>query len=253
MPGCSSGGGDGGMGDTCLSDAECRDGLVCQDEFCVAADGDGGGDGEPGDFWGWYEDAPTLFLQLGFGLGLSVVSAGMYSDGEPTGAPGEDDVYIPEGMGDCPDNADGFQDYCVRVETGGLVGTYAFRTMIGGFVQPWLGLAVTLRIQPDAGSGTLASMLIGGRAILRPFGDLLPYGDLRLHVGTVVGQIQPKPPQNGAPEPYIRSGLNGIDFGLSNVFNIMKYVGAYIEADFQILFPISLFNIDVNVGLQVGF
>jgi hypothetical protein len=96
-------------------------------------------------------------------------------------------------------------------------------------------------------------MLIGGRVILRPFGDLLPFGDLRLHVGTMVGQIQPKPPQNGAPEPYIRSGLNGVDFGLSNVFNIMKYVGVYVEADFQILFPISLFNIDVNLGLQVGF
>ena len=59
----------------------------------------------------------------------------------------------PDPVGDV--NADGFQDYCVRVETGGLVATYAFRALIGGFVD----VLIT-----EALPNSLRGRLVGSRA-----------------------------------------------------------------------------------------
>jgi len=252
MEGCSRGGG-GGMGDTCLSASECNDGLSCQDNFCVADDDD---DDDDGPSAGWFEESSRFFAQVSFAAGLSFVSSGMYADGEPQSPPlpGEDDVYIPEGTGDCVDNADGFQDYCVRVETPGLVMVPGIRFGLGAWILDWLGLEATMRIAFSGGQGTLANMLIGGRVIGRVTAGLdNPLLDIRLHLGTTVGQIQPQPPQNGAPEPFIRSGLNGIDFGAAYVANFNKHIAIFVEVDAQFLFPVSLFNLDLNFGLQAGF
>ena len=74
------------------------------------------------------------------------------------------------------------------------------KSALQGMLLPG-GLAISFPVLAGLllGPAGLAGMLIGGRAILRPFTDLLPYGDLRLHIGTTVGQIQAQPPRFGTP------------------------------------------------------
>ncbi len=72
-------------------------------------------------------------------------------------------------------------------------------------------------------------------------------------LGTSHGQIQPKPPQNTENEPYIRSGLNGIQLGSVIGYRISKNFGLHATPEIHLLLPTFLFNIDLTVGIEVAF
>jgi hypothetical protein len=151
------------------------------------------------------------------------------------------------------DNLDAFEDYCVRIETPGFVPTFAARIELGWFFWEQLGASLFFRWQPDAGTGSLAAFLFGLR-LHYLLTDPTPEGvNAHVHLGTSVGQIQPKPPQNGPVEPYIRSGLNGINAGGTVGYRFMRNVGVFLTADFNFLLPVFIFDLDVTGGLEIAF
>ncbi len=245
MPGCSNARGGKGMGETCNSSSECREGLVCDDNLCVEGEEDD--DGDDGD-----ANAPRVFLQLGGTLGLGWASAGMQADSAPpdgTMALG----WIPAGDPGCdlPVNAE--PPYCVRVEQSGLVPTFALRATAGAYVTSRLGLAATVRYQLDAGQGSFAHMLLGlrGQYLLTP---PAPTGfQAAIFLGTSFGQIQLRPPQDSPDEPYIISGLNGVQVGSSMVYRVAKHFGFHVTPEVNVLLPTFLFDVDLSAGIEIGF
>ena len=240
MPGCSRGRGGKGMGETCSSSSECREGLVCDDNLCVEGDEeeDEGSDG----------DAPRFFVHLGGTLGLGWASAGMEADSAP--ADPSSPAWIPGGEPGCdlpPDR------YCVRVQQSGLVQTFAFRVSAGYFVTPRLGLGATLRYQLDAGEGQMANMLVGLRVqylLTEPAGEGF---QASVFAGTSYGQIQLRPPQDMPTEPYIISGFNGVQLGSVMVYRVARNFGFHVTPEVHLLFPTFLFDVDLTAGIEVGF
>lgn len=241
---CGGSGGSAGLGDTCLSSNDCRSGLSCEDNFCVASehedDDDDDGDSDRG-------GQPWFFGHVGMSLGLGYASPGSRADSVPDGV-GDDSAYE-----DCL--LDGGVPYqCnVRLQTPGFVLAPALRVTAGVWVLPRLAIAATFRFQFNAGEGSLANMLIGGRVqyqLTEPSADGL-HADI--HVGTSVGQIQLQPPQNGADEPYIISGLNGVQLGGTVGYRFVDNVGVFITPELHFLFPTFVFVLDITAGLEFAF
>jgi len=245
------------MGSTCVTSGDCQFGLTCEDNFCIAGEGDNG-NGEPSD----PSDAPRFFLHLGLTGGFAYVSSNMRADGPP---PDMTDEYVPGGGGGAyvnPMNTDeaqpcdadpNFDDYCVRVETPGFVPTIAIRATAGYYFTERIGAALTFRFQPSAGQGAFSSILLGVRGqylVTAPAAEGL---NAAIFLGTSYGQIQPQPPQGSQNAPFIRAGLNGIQVGTVLGYRVAKNFGFNLTPEVHILLPLFLFNIDLTAGLEVGF
>ncbi len=244
MPGCTSGRGGKGMGETCQRSSECREGLVCDDNLCV--------EGEEDSDEGEGTDAPRFFLHLGGTLGLGWASAGMQADSAPppsTMAPG----WIPAGDPGCNLPANAEPPYCVRVEQSGLVPAVALRATAGAYLTKRFGLAASVRYQLDAGQGSFANLLLGLRAqyLLTP--PASTGFQAAIFLGTSFGQIQLRPPQDSPDEPYIISGLNGVQVGSSMVYRVARNFGFHLTPEIHILLPTFLFDVDLTGGIEVAF
>ncbi len=237
--------GTAGLGDTCVNTDDCRPGLSCDDNFCIAPDHEDDDDDDDID----NGDMPRFFGNVGFTLGIGYASSGKRADQNDPEPDGRDGSYVMPGQGDCPD--EGFD--CVRLETAGFVPTYALRFTVGYWIIPHFAVAATVRFQFDAGLGTLSNMLLGLRAqyqLTAPAADGL-HADAFL--GTSFGQIQLKPSQNGDREPYIISGLNGVQLGANIGYRFTRNVGAVITPEVHLLFPQFLFAIDFTASLSFSF
>jgi hypothetical protein len=232
---------------TCLSSAECPLGQECVDNFCVGGDDDDDDDDDSsgGDPW-------RFFFHVGGFWGSAYVSSGMPADGAPLG--GDENVFVREGDGDCADNGDDFDDFCVRIETAGFVPTFGLRLAVGYYFYDRFGAAAFFRYQPNSGEGTLSSILFGGRLqflITEPATDGF---NAAAYLGTSFGQIQPQPSQNGEEvEPFVRSGLNGIQIGGIFGYRFLRYFGIFAEPEIMFQLPLFLMNIELIVGLDAGF
>ena len=248
---CGSGG-TAGLGDTCVADADCRTGLSCSDNFCVAEEGDDDDD-EPGETIGF-------FAEVGFTLGLGFASSGKEADAginEPGGcdqAGGEDcEAYrVPPRMDGTTDCREG--ETCeVRVEQSGFVLAPALRITLGYWIIPRFAVAAHVRYSFASGEGTLASTMIGLRAMVQLTQPAMDGFHADAFVGSSFGQYQIAPPQSGVKEPYIISGLNSVQIGGNLGYRIMENFGINLTPEFHILFPASLWAIDLTLGLAVSF
>jgi hypothetical protein len=236
--------GNAGLGATCVDTSECRAGLTCSDNFCIASEHEVDGD-EPAD----NGDMPRFFADIGFTLGIGFASSGTRAD-----AQGTDDSYVESGAGDCPD--EGFQ--CVRLEQSGTLPTYAARLTLGYWIIPRFALAATIRFQFDSGEGSLSSLLIGLRAMYQLTAPTGVGFHADVFVGTSVGQIQLRPGQNGTEdnpieEPYMVSGLNGVQVGTNVGYRFTRNVGITLTPELHVLFPQFLLNIDITASVAVAF
>ena len=234
----------GNAGDTCVNTDECRSGLTCSDNFCIAS-GHEDDDDEPAD----NGDMPRFFADIGFTVGIGFASGGRRSDGQ-----GSDDSYVNPGDGDCP--AGDFQ--CVRVEQSGILPTYAARLTLGYWIIPRFALAATVRFQFDSGEGSLSNLLIGLRAMYQLTEPTGAGFHADVFLGTSIGQIQLRPPQNGTAtnpieEPYIVSGLNGAQLGTNIGYRFTRNIGLTLTPELHVLFPQFLFNIDLTASVAVAF
>jgi len=153
----------------------------------------------------------------------------------------------------------------VRVETPGFLSAIAIRFGVGYYVIPRLAISAQLRFQVvtidgaggfggGGGAGALANLLIGLRAQYLVTDPNATKGlFVAPFLGTSVGQIQLRPGQAGQAEPFVRSGLNGVQLGSVVGFHIMKNFGIIAVPEVHILFPDFLFNFDLTIGAQVSF
>jgi hypothetical protein len=264
------------------------------------------------------------FIQIGFSLGMSQVSAGMVTDGGPPGgltfledgvtvarntdgdviAP---NVYNPDGtlkqdtpwVADAdswernPDwvegmpleeqfrpnpndecsadgtvsgpNPEAFNEagypllptrYCARVNASGFVLSPAMRVNIGYFVLPRLSVAALLRYQFSAGEGTLANILLGGRAEYLFIGGNSATGfGFSSFLGVTGGQIQPQPPPEGSGQtaPYLISGMIGSHVGFNFRYRFHRNFGLALAPELDLQFPNFLLHIDTTLSAEAAF
>lgn len=227
-------------GEACRATAECQPGMTCEEGFCA----DGGYEpSHPHE-----EDMPRFFAHLGFTLGFSYVSSGMFADGT-----GTDPAFVPEGDENCKDNGDAAQDFCVRVANPGFVPTYALRVTAGYYVWNRLALAGSIRFQPNAGQGDLANWLFSARAQYL-FTPMTEKGlNISTFVGTGFGQIQPQPAQSGSVRPFVRSGLHSLDLGGTLGWRFTRNIGLFFTPEVRLMVPLFLFHIDTTAGIELAF
>ncbi len=253
MPGCHSGGGSAGLGDTCVTTSDCRSGLTCDDNFCVAGDG---GEDESDD-----GDMPRVFVRASFAAGFGYASSGHAADSIPVGLDTDPNAESrPENAGyvrwddpnvDCGAN-DG--EYCVRLEQPGFLPAIGLRFTVGGWIIPRFGIAGTFRFQFNAGKGTLSNMMLGLRAMVQVTDPVAEGFHADVHLGTSYGQIQLRPPQGqGVNEPYLISGLNSVQIGGTMGYRVARNFGIHFTPEVHLLFPTFLFAFDLNIGVGVYF
>ncbi len=253
MEGChGSNQGGAGLGDTCVTTADCHQGLTCSDNFCVAG-GDSGSGGDHGGDNGSQSsgDAPRFFVHLGGTIGLGYASQGMAADSSPDPSlPTDNSPWQPVDGMQC--NLQDTEAYCVRIATPGFVPTFALRVAVGYYFLPRLGASVSLRFQPNAGAGSFSHMLLGAQIqylLTKPTAE--GFGAAAF-LGGSFGQIQLQPPQSGAVGPYVISGLNGVQLGSMLTYRISKNFGFFATPEVHILVPTFLFDLDVSAGIEVG-
>jgi hypothetical protein len=146
--------------------------------------------------------------------------------------------------------------YCARVNASGFVMAPAMRVAIGYFVLPRLSLAAILRYQFNAGKGTLANMLLGGRGeYLFVGGDVATGFGASLFLGVTAGQIQPQPPPQKAnqPAPFLISGIGGANAGFAFRYRFHRNFGLVLAPEFDLQFPNILIHVDGTLSAEAAF
>ncbi|MCB9618404.1 MAG: hypothetical protein H6724_03005 [Sandaracinus sp.] len=246
MAGCSTGRGNAGLGDTCRTTNECRAGLVCEDEFCVAGDG-GGEDPETpaGDY-------PRFYVDLGFNIGLGLVKTGMRIDRSPDdgdmGREAELGYLLPGDeacASDVPDD-----EYCLNLVDDGLALAPGLELNLGYWVHARVGIGLFVRLALKAGEGTMSRILFGGRLQVRLTKPVASGFELVAFVGGGAGQYQV---QAADTEPFAISGLTNVNFGFQAAYRFTDNVGLFFRYAVHLMFPTSLFAMDPTLGLQLAF
>lgn len=225
-----------GLGGTCRTSADCQGSLSCEDNFCVVG-GEADGPSTPG-------EAPRAFLQVGASWGSAWAGEGMAAD---TARPLDDPDPDNSPWQNC--NPDGF-DCDVRVQQPGFVPTVALRVTAGYYVTPSIAVAAYARYQLEAGAGSLANLLLGARAQLLVTTPTESGFHASVHAGGSVGQIQPRPQQDGIDGPFILSGMAGAQLGSTLGFRFSRNIGIFLAPELDVLFPTFLLNVDVTGGLE---
>ncbi|HEX6240253.1 MAG TPA: hypothetical protein VFZ61_05150, partial [Polyangiales bacterium] len=139
----------------------------------------------------------------------------------------------------------------VGIYRSGMLLSAAIDLALGFDVTPRIALALTARIDPTAGLGTLAHALLGGQvevALLQP----QPTGFwLSGALGFGGGQIQVQPSSSSKDAPYTRSGLFGVRAGLLFGYRFLPRLGIVATPVVHALFPDTLWAVETNVNLEV--
>jgi hypothetical protein len=251
MAGCSEGRGNAGLGDTCRTTNECRAGLVCEDEFCVAGSGDDDDDDDSGP-----STAPRFYVDLGFNIGLGLVKTGMRVDRSPSDTsraaelgylePGDPacNSDVPDPVGDDPG------EYCLNLVSDGLALAPGLELNLGYWVHERVGIGVFVRLALKAGDGTMSRLLFGGRLQVRLTKPAATGFEVLGFVGGGAGQYQV---QAADTEPFAISGLTNVNFGLQAAYRFTDNVGLFFRYAVHLMFPTSLFAMDPTLGLQLAF
>jgi hypothetical protein len=224
MPGCH---GNGGLGDTCRADKDCGEGLVCQDNFCAT------GEREDAEDEADESDAPRLFIDATFGIGLAYVSEGMeadaappgnvavaacnagYWEGDPNPAGSNGECLIPDsGMFDkaaaakytedrgwecevVPNPENGgitLRNCTVAIQSPGFVPMPVLNVAIGYYITPRFSLSGAARVQIGAGEGVMAGIFASVRGEYLVTKPAAKGFHTGLMLGVGAGRIQAQPP-----------------------------------------------------------
>ncbi len=253
-PSCrGSGRGNRGLGDPCMADNECGEGMHCDGGACAVGEGSGGGGGgeptTPG------ERFSRFTMDVGGGVGFAFLS------GRPAYA---QQRVLVDSMGRRVSTTCG-NYVCYQDIDPGFAPTYYLAANLRYNVTRRIGIGVGMRFQFDSAGWSIEPTTSGGEPRANPFANLLmmarlyyavtPHGwsptgvVASVFAGGGVGQIEPKPalpPNVTRPGAHVLSGFGNahfggrVEYGMRNGF----HVGA--EATFQFMFPTFLFDIDVT-------
>jgi len=264
MPGC---GGKKGLGDTCSTDNDCGEGLVCADDFCATGEREEAD--EPGD-----GRAPRFFLDFGGSIGWAYIGDSAQADtsvpaalimGAKPGATDEELKALARRAGwECASrqvpNEQGqtvtqLHDCTVAVQQPGFVPNFALQFTGGYYFTSKAYVGVMARAQLDSGEGTLAGILLGARIgylITKPVEKGFVAS---LFAGAGVGQIQVQPPAQpgGKAGPWVVSGLGDVQLGTSLGYRFMRNVGINVQPQAHFLLPTFLFDLDLVGALEISF
>jgi hypothetical protein len=268
LPGCSTG--TAQLGDTCRSNSDCSSGLRCVDDFCAISDGEPTSSSDS-------SGAPKWFLDVGIGVGATIVGSGRTADRAPSpvlvgkaleaqvmsgGIEGTAKAVLSKNGFDCDfvqipgsNPPSGQASNCkVAVRSKGLVPVLMLNFAVGRYVTARLGVAVWGRIQLVSGQGPLAGITLGARAEY-----LLTKPELKgFHMGAIlgvgVGTIQARAPSPTSGTPFATSapgeGVGGVfTLGLRAGYRFNKYIGLQLTPAFTMGIPRVLTALDVTGGL----
>lgn len=246
-----------GAGASCSATSACDSGFVCRDGTCEASSSSD--DDEDGPYMRYY-------VELGTALTMANGRQGMTAADRPPLAPGEldpqldadpfNDSYVRGGTHGCDLPAN---EYCVRVTTNGRTWAWGLQLNAGVWVTERIGLGATVRIAPQAGSGTLSHVQIGVRAQYR-FLVPRPTGlHASAHLGLGMGQIQVRPRQEATAgassvlRPWAETGLIGAHLGGTIGYRFAEKVGFFATPEFFVLFPNTALGGNFIAGIDFAF
>jgi hypothetical protein len=146
--------------------------------------------------------------------------------------------------------------YCVRVAKGGVVPNLALRLNPGYFLTKSFALSLPIRIQFNAGQGSMSHFLIGlrGEFLLNKI-DKATGLPVSLFFGVAYGQIQAKPPPKDPkrPAPFAISGPLGLNTGVNVRIRVHRNFGLIFTPEVDVMLPNLLLNFDLAGGLEAAF
>lgn len=268
LPGCSTG--TAQLGDTCRSNSDCASGLRCEDDFCAISDGSERSSSSDN------SGAPKWFLDVGLGVGNTIIVSGMTADRAPSqalvmgasaaqGTSGDLSIgknYLFNKGYDCawtpqtrPDGSPGIvaSNCKVAVRDKGITPVFILNFAVGRYLTPRWGLGLWSRVQIGSGRGSLAGITIGARGeylMTKPAVSGFHIGAI---LGAGIGTVQAHPP--GAKDtPYATSapgkGVGGVfTLGLRAGYRFNKYVGLTLLPAITMGVPRVVTSIDITGGL----
>jgi hypothetical protein len=282
LPGCRIG--TAQLGDVCRSNSDCASGLRCEDDFCTTDDGSepSSSDSSAGPKW---------FLDVGIGMGATIVGSGMTADRAPPkyrvdeaalaqsmapdvnpddniqGDPAAGQAYLKSVGYDCdwnqvvqPGGAAGVEatNCKVAVKDKGLVPVLMLNIAAGRYLSPRWALALWARLQIGAGMGPLAGMTVGARTEY-----LLTKPALKgFHAGAIlglgIGTIQAKPPSKIPDTPFATSAPGGgvgvvSTLGVRMGYRFNRYIGILVTPGVTMGFPRFMTSLDLSAGVAASF
>ncbi|MCG8555643.1 MAG: hypothetical protein MJD61_10210 [Proteobacteria bacterium] len=145
--------------------------------------------------------------------------------------------------------------YCVRVNTPGFVAVLAMRAALGVWLSDRVALEGIVRLQLEAGRGTMANMLAGGRleyllSRSRPTGLLFS-----TFFGATGGQIQARAPtsRGNAQTPFAISGMFGLHTGFSARYRLGSAFALHFTPELDLQLPAFMLVVDATAGLELTF
>ncbi|MFT3921503.1 MAG: hypothetical protein QM778_03105 [Myxococcales bacterium] len=266
---------EGSLGDTCTSDSQCGEGLVCFDNFCAMGERKKDDDDDDDESDG---DAARFYIDLGAGVALVMVSNNSAADTNP-----------PEGVARDASNAAGAQsgeqkiqtatDYAsaqgwnckvqevsggslsfsnckTTVAAAGFVGVPVLNGNVGYIISDRFALEGQLRIPLKHGSRSMSAFGIGARAEIL----LTELQETGFHAGllggVLIGTVSAQAPAAKAATvkgPYATSGPFGLQLGMRLGYQFARNVGFMVTPVADLMFGDFLFALDLTGNLRIAF
>lgn len=208
--------------------------------------------------------ARRFFLRPAFALGVALVREGQTADRSPSvELVTQAQAYLEEGRAGSYLYDNGYDcelttqaplvasNCAVAVKEPGAVSSALFDLAAGVRVWRELAVALTLRFNPNAGLGTLASSLFGAElswSLLAPprrgfFADV--------QGGFGVGQIQVRPGTDSERKgPFVSSGLYNLRTGVLFGYRIAPRFGLFAGITLHAMLPNTLLAFDPKAGVE---
>ncbi len=183
-----------------------------------------------------------LFLEAGFVWGSAWIDAGMAAD---RARPSTLDERSP--WTECDPRG---EQCSVRVDQPGFGSTLAVRAALGVRPERWLGVALAVRAQPDAGQGALAGWLLELEGRARALDHEVVSIDVVAALGA--GNVQVQPAQDDVDGPYVRSGPGFVSLALLTGVRVDPHVLIALDVRPRLAFPDLMFVLDVGLLVSLS-
>lgn len=210
------------------------------------------------------ERAPRFFVRPGFVLGMAFVGQGRTADRPPSVAlvtqaqeyvaEGGAQSYLYENGYDCQVSgaAPLIASQCtVAVSNPGVVYAPVFDVSAGLRIWRDLALALTVRHNPRAGEGRLASVLLGTEVSWALLSAPRRGWYAEVAGGFGVGRIQVRPgTESQRKGPYVSSGLFDLRGGALIGYKFLPRLGLFAGLTLHAMLPDELWVLDPKVGVE---
>jgi hypothetical protein len=282
-PSVAAMGHEGSLGDTCHSDSDCGEGLMCSDNFCAL--GSRSHDDDDDDDKG---EGPRFYTDVNIGVSGVLVTNKSATDASPPPAlingvaamqplPGLDAATSAQQrvadqgwachVAGAANGGLAFSSCKTNVASSGFVAVPVLNVAVGYYLSSRFALAGLLRYQFDHGKGSIG--LAGGlRADILLTKPVEKGFHTSLTAGILLGRIQAKAPkaqgfqstqatQDGGTTkisgPYASSGPFGLQFGLRMGYRFTRNVGLVVTPAANLMLGNFLFALDLTGGLTFAF